>query len=365
MPTPEERLATIVEDLIEDIKEQKCILLIGPEIIQIEGKSLIRHVHEEVLKTHAADILLYYEQDSLFLFQNEKAKFSVSRQLKRLYQNLEFNSDIYRKILELPFHVVISLNPDTYLCDAASGAQYGVPNHFHFFMSNGETNDEVPEPDKNTPLFYNLTGCIADDESLILDYEDLFQLLRTALGPDGLPTNLRKKLKDARSFLFLGFDFSKWYTQLLLQLLTGDRKGRQKFAINTQIASSDARDFLLHQFSVEFLGSEQLLFNELYDRAQAEKILRKIKQPMAFDKEAISKLKSMVGENRIEEVLETLERLTIGSEYHDWLISIKRRYKDLQQQQMKGTLRPWEADEFNRIADDLLKLITQIQQDLP
>lgn len=361
MPTPEERFASVVDDLVEDIREQKCILLIGPEVIQIQGKPLLKYVYEEVLKTHRDDILYYYEQDSLFLFQNEKAKFNVSRQLRRIYNQLDFPGEVYRKILEIPFHLIISLSSDNYLANAASGAQYGVPHHFHFFMSNGEANDEVPEPDRNTPLIYNISGCITEEESLVLDYEDLFQLLRTALGPDGLPTNLRKKLKDARSFLFLGFDFEKWYSQLLLQLLTGDRKGRQKFAINTRTGENTARDFLLHQFSLEFLGNDQALFNELYARCATEKLLRQLKQPMAVDAEAIANLKTLVGENKLEEVLETLDRVSVGAEYNDWSLTLKRRYKDWNQKKHNGTLRPWEEDEINRITEDVLKLITQMQ----
>ncbi len=174
MLTQEAKLHQFIEKLAEDIQEQKCVLLIGPEIVQIDGKSLIRHVHEEVLNNSTDDILYYYEQDSLFLFKNEDAKLDAPRRIKKIYKNLPYQSNIYRKILEIPFHLIISLNPDTYLADAASGNQYGIQHHFRFFRFNGEASDEVPEPDKNCPLIYNLCGCVNEDESLILDYEDLF-----------------------------------------------------------------------------------------------------------------------------------------------------------------------------------------------
>lgn len=359
----EEQMVSIVEDLIEDIEEQKCVLLIGPEIIQVEGKSLIRYVHESLLDTNQDDILYYYRQDSLFLFQNEKSKFNVSRQLKRLYQKLEIESDIYRRIIEIPFHVIISLNPDTFLPNTASSRGYGIPHHFHFFMSNGEANEELVEPNMDTPLIYNLVGCVDEDESLVLDYEDLFRLLRRAFSPDGLPNNLRKKLKEARSFLFLGFDFEKWYSQLLLQLLTGDRKGRQKFAINTRIGNSDARDFLLHQFSIEFLGNDQRLFNELYEGCKQTKMLRELRQIPNNGKERLSELKELIGENEIELVLESLEELILGTDYHNDVIALKRRYREWDTKKNRGTLRPWEENEVNIITDGLLAIITQFQQD--
>ncbi|MBK7871947.1 MAG: SIR2 family protein [Saprospiraceae bacterium] len=299
MLTLEPKLQKIVENLAEDIREQKCVLLIGPEVVQIDNKSLIRHVHEALLENNTNDILYYYVQDSLFLFRDENAKLDAPRQIKKIYKNLEFTSDIYKKILEIPFHLIISLNPDTYLADAASGEQFGVNHNFRFFRFNGEASDEVPEATKECPLIYNLCGCVNEDESLILDYEDLFQVLRIALGPDGLPNNLRKKLKEARSFLFLGFDFEKWYSQLLLQLLTGDRKGRPKFALNTSMAESDAKNFLLHQFRVEFLGNDEIIFDPLYEFCKTENLLRHLKAPIEIDKAAIQELKSLIGNNDI------------------------------------------------------------------
>jgi len=185
-------------------------------------------------------------------------------------------------------------------------------------------------------------------------------LLRIALGPDGLPNNLRKKLKEARSFLFLGFDFEKWYSQLLLQLLTGDRKGRPKFALNTSIAESDAKNFLLHQFRIEFLGNDEVVFEPLYEFCKNEKILRELKKPVDIDKAAIQQLKSLIGDNQIEKTLEQVERFTVGTEFYDWVIAIKRRYKEWHDKKMLGILRPWEEEEINRITDDFLKLTDKI-----
>jgi hypothetical protein len=360
MVAQDTKLQRFLEHLAEDIKAQKCVLLLGPEVVQLDGKSLVRHVHEELLQHSASDILYYYEQDSLFLFRDENAKLDAPRHLKRIYKNLLYSSSIYRKILEIPFHLIISLNPDTYLADAASGNQYGIQHQFRFFRFNGEASDEVPEPTQHCPLIYNLCGCVNEDESLILDYEDLFQLLRIALGPDGLPNNLRKKLKEARSFLFLGFDFEKWYSQLLLQLLTGDRKGRPKFALNTTMADSDAKTFLLHQFRIEFLGNDAVVFNPLYEFCKTENILRQLKQPAALDRAAIQQLKVLIGKNDIKQALAQAERYTVGTEWYDWVIHLQRRYTEWHDQKMRGTLRVWEEDEINRITDDFLKLMDKI-----
>jgi hypothetical protein len=359
----EAKITKFVKYVLEDIREEKCVLLIGPEIIQIEEKSITRYVHEVLQEAKAEDIPYYYQKDFLFLFKDERAKFNVFREMKSLYENLQYTSDIYRKILEIPFHVIISLNPDVFLRDACN--HYALPHHFQYFKSNGVANEEIEVSSSDGPLIYNLAGSIEDDESLILDYEDLFRLLKAALGPDGLPNKLRKVLKDARSFLFLGFDFEKWYAQLLLQLLTGDRKGRQKFAINTRMAGSEgAKDFLLHQFQIDFLGNDQRVFDELYKHCEAKNMLRELRKPILIDKEGIAKLKSKVGQNEILEVLDDLGRMDIGTDHYDWSISIKRKYQEWKQKETNNTLRPWEKDEINIITDEVLKLINQIQQKL-
>ncbi|MBK7871946.1 MAG: hypothetical protein IPJ74_15360 [Saprospiraceae bacterium] len=54
------------------------------------------------------------------------------------------------------------------------------------------------------------------------------------------------------------------------------------------------------------------------------------------------------------------ERYTLGTELYDWTMQLKRRYKEWYDKKLLGTLRPWEEDEINRIADDFLKLTDKI-----
>ena len=127
-----------------------------------------------------------------------------------------------RKILEIPFPLVISLNPDTFLFDIAT-TNFEHRFNFRHFRFNGEQSDDTHLLAPDVPLIYNLLGSLEEDESIVLDYDDLFRFIQTTIGLRGLPDKVRIKLREANSFLFLGFDFEKWYAQLLLQMLTGER----------------------------------------------------------------------------------------------------------------------------------------------
>jgi hypothetical protein len=196
----------IIEDLLFDIEEEKCVLLIGPEINGTAGKSQTRIIHEQLREQEAQYIDYYYPKDSLFLFKEDTHKNRAIRRLKRLYRDLDVPKALYKKILELPIPMIISLNPDTYLSQVAE--ELGLQHDFKHFRYSGEAAEEVAAPSKERPLIYNISGCLAEEESLVLDYEDLFKLLKAVL-PDGLPNKVRIHLRRSESFLFLGFDFEK------------------------------------------------------------------------------------------------------------------------------------------------------------
>ena len=352
-----------LEDIVEDLYDEKCTLFIGPEFLTIDDKPLMQYIHGQILQDNRADILHYYERDNLFLFSDEVAKLNAPRLIKRIYRSLELDTVLLGKILELPFSLIITLTPDTFLTDMASGSHYSIPHNFRFFRYNGEGHEALPEPKKDCPLIYNLFGCINEDESLVLDYNDLFQLLQVALGPDGLPRILQKKLMESRSYVFLGFDFEKWYAQLLLQLLIGKRKGAQKLAIDTTIASNESRNFLLHQFRIDFLDDELNFLEQLYDAcSKAPKpLLRQLKKPLAMPTGLAEEIKNLIATNQLNEAISLLERASIAKAQYDEVLLLKSRFKDWKTKTTNNTMYSHESEVLiNRIREELLQIVNHI-----
>lgn len=352
MPDPTSISRDVLEGLMLDIEEEKCVLLIGPEVIQSGGRSQTRFVHEQAMELEAGHIDYYYPNDSLFLFKDDADKNRVARRVKRLYRNMEPPLEVYQKILELPIPLVVCLNPDTFLADAAQ--QFGLAYDFSHFRFTGEATKDVEAPTAGRPLFYNLCGCRTEEESLVLDYEDLFRLLRAVL-PDGLPNKVRMKLREASSFLFLGFDFEKWYTQLLLQLLTGDRKGRPKFAFRSNMHDGNAKDFLIHQFQLQFLGEGQHFFDSLHQLLAGEGLLRQLSPLGPSRADALPSIRQRVAEGAVEEALAMAGALPMSGGQRDKLVLLQNRFNNWKKDQQAGVFLPGQAEPIlNGITRDFL-----------
>jgi hypothetical protein len=259
-------------NLAQDISNGSCVLLIGPDVLTIEGESLQVNMRRYLYSNYRQHISLYYEREQFFLFErNGKPK--ALRGVKTYFRNLRTDFSVYRKIAAIPFHLVVSINPDNYLLDIMRAS--GVNTAFQYFEHKGVGNAPVAEPTADNPLLYNLCGSIDKDESLILDYDDLWQFMKRTLNPEGLPDNLLTTLKNANSFLFLGFSFDKWYSQLLLRLLSDVH--RTNFVLKTTHLDHDVTDFLVRQFNVEFptVEGNHDFFDALYEKCAADNMLRK------------------------------------------------------------------------------------------
>ena len=351
-------LQSVLEDLIEDIEQNSCVLLIGPEALQIEGQSLARHIHQTVMKTERNNILYYYPSDSLFLFRNARDKNRVARRIKRLYKNIEPPLSRYQKILELPINLVISLNPDTHLSDVAK--MMSISHYFSHFRYSGIVED-ITTPTRNKPLIYNLCGCRTEEESLVLDFEDLFKLLRAVL-PDGLPNKVRLKLREANSFLFLGFDFEKWYSQLLLQLLTYERKGRPKFALNANPENPDHTNFLIHQFQIQFLGNDQSFFERLHESLNKKGLLRKTARLGKYAQSDLQQIKEQIGKGKIEQAFSLVKSFTLNSEEDTEFLLLNSRFEKWRKDDQQGVLHHGQSEAvLLQITRDFLKFLKNLE----
>ena len=101
------------EPITQRIEEEKCILILGPDIVPSETVSL-----NEQLKSHLEkeehDGLKYYTDDKFFSFADETDKEYAFYDVQKFYEKLQPN-EIHRKIAEIPFHLIISVSPDLLL----------------------------------------------------------------------------------------------------------------------------------------------------------------------------------------------------------------------------------------------------------
>jgi hypothetical protein len=229
----------------------------------------------EKLKNRREYVDSYYENENLFLFKNENVKTDAYYEIvEELYQR-EYNEELYYKISQIPFHLIISISPDLFL--PKTFEKFGLPYNFHYFQKD-QTQQNIPEPTKDSPLIYNLFGSIDDQESLILDHDDLFDYLSAILGKNKLPQVVQNTLSNAKTLIFFGFDLNKWYIQLLLRLLnlSKDKDNFKSFALGTN-TNKRIVEFCLKHFNIIFIPKNYMVFiNTLHKSCEQSHILRKV-----------------------------------------------------------------------------------------
>ncbi|MFN0173054.1 MAG: SIR2 family protein [Saprospiraceae bacterium] len=327
--------------LLFDIQRKGCVLMVGPEIVQLEGVGLQRHLREYLQRQNKDDIEHFYEKEALFLFKNPSSKTEVQRNASQYYHKLKPNDSVFKEIVGIPFPLIISVNPDNLLAK-----EYGEAPHFEgYFNHHAGSNDnqKILDWSGQTPLIYNLCGNFQEDASMLLDYDDLFSFMKTVLGPVGLPDNVRSRLRMAKSFLFIGFQFDKWYTQLLLRLLN-DGNSPTQIALNTQMGDADAHHFLLKRYNMQFLGEtiqEKVVketitgleflteLNKRWKNTQAEQI---------SDNEPLTKasVRRMLERGELEQALDTLPKLVADPEDRDMLTLLSNWYVNWKKETQKG-----------------------------
>jgi hypothetical protein len=315
-------------DIIEDIQDQKAVLLIGPEIMKIDGKPLNRLIRDSLHARNPEDIAFYYERDGFFLFKSPESKVRVARQVKRFYRDIQPDEAILQRIVQIPFHLVVSVNPDTFVSEAFY--RQGVKHRFHYFQHRhrDNENDEIEKPTRALPLVYNLFGSKDQDDSLVLDYDDVYKMLQSALGTSSLPNKLLRSFREASTYIFLGFQFDKWYSQLLLKFLSDNGRREKLISINNPSVDEDTHQFILRQFQIQFMGDQFDFFGELYQRCETAKILRG-GSPDSQCPEAVAILKR-VAMGEIDNALDLLHEAAKGKDWEKDVVIIKSNWTDLQ-----------------------------------
>lgn len=266
--------------LVTDIKAGKCALVLGPEIFAVGDLPLQSYVRQQLMNRFGDQIVTYHERDGFFLLQTPDDKPDLQYELQHIYRSIKPAETLLQQILEVPFSLVLSVNPDTWLRDLSYAN--GLPCRFGWFDARKQEELLLPDSDgddpaalrERTPLYYNLCGCIERQSTLVLDYDDLFRLLEGLLGAPKLPEKLSARLKDTTSYLFLGFQFERWHTQLLLRLLDVRNSGLRFAMHSPEPKEKDTKAFVLKHFRINFLGDDALLMDKLHEAFAQEGLLR-------------------------------------------------------------------------------------------
>ncbi len=311
-----------LKSLAQSIVDGEAILVLGPEAIPLYRNRSSDSDDEPTETTfgqmakgriqHSADIQIayHYERDNLFMFRDKNSKREAQKAVKRCAADKNWlpDAELMRQIAAIKFPVVLSLSPDGYVREAFS--QYSVPYQFDYFTAKDKTADiklDTPKPD--FPILYNLCGYALEDDydSVILDYHDLFEVLKSLLGDLNVPDMLRGKLKKANRFVLLGFRLDRWYLQLLLHYINKIEgefdNSNHNFAMLAEV-NDDAREFVIEQFQMKCIAPSRADFDALFEACKAAGALRNLPDPLSG---SAAQIRLLVERNDLSAALDLLE----------------------------------------------------------
>ena len=204
-------LIDLITTTRDSLNQEKCVLVLGPDIYMKEIGSQVWEKNEYFLKLdQEISDCTFFPNDGVLKFE-DKDRFGIQQAVKKFYTG-GGDIQLLESISNIKFPLIINASPDEslfqYLKKIDQNAQ------FDYFEGEQDEKKQITF-DKNHTLIYNIFGKASDPQSLIISHDILYRKMQELLPVNSFPTNVRNYLQKANSFLFLGFKFDSWAYQLL------------------------------------------------------------------------------------------------------------------------------------------------------
>ena len=366
--------AVSLDDIVEMIEAKKCILFLGPKIYSSkDGNTIEKRIFEHLKEDNLFNA--YYEEDGLFLFRDPIQKSRAIKSIAKTYQLLPPETvALFKKIIQIPFEIIVSLMPDKGLFNQAQKEGFGF--QFSYYYKNRAPRS-LDYDLMEVPLIYNFLGSFSEHESLVLTYNDFYDFLGSLFKEKSMDQKLKKELLDAESYIFLGFPFEKWYMRVLLRILSLHDVNTTRFiriATGKHLAEtvqSMYREELRIAFVPEKIGE---FIETIFQKCQSSGILR---QPQKLDRlrklapslnmeSVISKISIADYEGAmaiLSSFVDTLDKKNnLTQSFKNRLVVEQSKYHQLKADKLSGVVSKQEMDiDQNRITRNLLELIKDIR----
>jgi len=232
--------------IIKRINEGTCLVILGPNLLS-ENSNNINDRLNNYLANELPQKVTHNKKEGFLSFDANTRQFDLEDYIEEFFDDELEPNDIYEKLAEIPFPLIINTSPDKTLNKVfdtkGKGYDYGF---YHMRQA-----PKAPIKKHNTQI-YNLFGDYQHLDSMILTYTDLFEYLESIMGAKEL--KLKDQLKDTKTILFLGFSFDKWYFQLLQWIMKLESK---KLSSDLkQITQDNLKEFCQDEFNVEFFDDD-------------------------------------------------------------------------------------------------------------
>lgn len=340
--------------IIGKIRKEKCILILGPGAYLSATGSLL---HEDLLKEinieNNPNIQKYYREDGFFLFNRGGGRAFTCEKIEEFYRN-QVPTTFIDRLAQIPFHVILSVTPDKLLTKSFLNQNF--PFQFDHYKKMHEPSS-IKKPSKETPLIYNLFGCIDEEESLVLTHNDLYDYFKSIFTRKSIPDKLKNALqqREINTFIFLGVPFDKWYMQLILREFDIHRSQENfiRYAANASL-TDEIKTFCTEQFTIQFVTNQVPDFiDTLFKHCKDLGVLRKTEGTSKWEQ-----LRVLISKGELNTAIQQFGILTKGTELESEATGISGRFRRFERKKRNGVLDSRDIPvQENQIAEDFLDLI--------
>jgi hypothetical protein len=239
--------------LIWSITHKKCILFLGPGIsVNYNNRNSMEMIFEEITrKPQESSDVAFHKNDNLLIFKDRNAVVGYRPTVVEFFKK-DFSNELLEKLVEIPFHLIISVTPDHTISNIFE------KNKYKYQKSYFSKEKKVEYDIKEVPLIYNLFGDIDDEMSIIFSHHDLFEYLdkgwvNSSYLPETIKTSFNKE--NTSNIIFLGFEFDKWYYQFILYLFKLDYEGCLRYAFQ-EAPCSEMITLCQSNYQISFINRE-------------------------------------------------------------------------------------------------------------
>jgi hypothetical protein len=242
------------DDLIDAIKFDNCILFVGPEIaVNNDGKN----IHEEFYDSINSKKIKYDSKEGFFSPDSET---KLINKMKRFYSETfhtenQAGYDLLEKLAQIPFNLIVSASPDDTMHRI-----FDTHNKKHSFVYYNEDEQVVDEPNKDNPVVFNFLGNPSNNGKFIFTFEQFHDYINKKRVIK-IPVNIEAKVAEAVHYLFIGFNFEKWYNRLAL-LSFKLNEDVESYTFSDSKISEETKEFIEEQFNISYIDND---YNDFVD----------------------------------------------------------------------------------------------------
>lgn len=374
------------EYLLACLQKEETVLFLGPGILPHTAHNTVEDaLFQHLLETSEASggfIEKFYRDDKFFKLKEkgiEENRFFFLSSYQKFFNKdnaqLDAAREVVSKIVQIPFSTIITLCPNQ-LLESAYGEDYA--SHSDFYKKKEKPRPYIPGT-KEDPLIYYMRGNIADDASMVISHNDLFDYLESIYESKSMDDTFKSDLKQAKYFIFLGLPLEAWYMQLLMRLFEFHIKTPKILALKRFTEQHNGQKLVYEDlYEMEFHDHDGPEFIEQLYKICEERSL--LKAPKSNTKQASFQRDALVFQERLKnghivQSLTELENLSKkylqpASEYSEYLINLSTKsssYKKALRDYTTGFLtKPDFSVEENKLIaylhmqfDDLQELINE------